>query len=246
MNAELIAYYANLLILQYRNKPNAMGTIMAIIRSLMIYDLIRAVENGYDIDTAIGAQLDVLAKYTGADRVATGIELIVDFSRTFFGFVDYAEPTPYTGVAGLLPYDELIPPDAQFLKYDTDVQSAYRLTDSELRFLIKLKIGQNNSNHSVGEIDDILEEFFPGQVIFTDNFDMTISYIFDTDVERIAEIAIAQGAIPKPAAVGLEVSFVPDIENIFSLLKYEGGTPPDFSEGFIKYADDPFGSFLTY
>ncbi len=242
MNAELIAYYANLLILQYRNKPNAMPTIMAIIRSLMIYDLIRQVENGYNIDDAIGVQLDVLAKYTGADRVATG----VDFSRTFFGFVDYAEPTPYTGVAGLIEYEELNPPDAQFLKYDTDVESAYRLTDNELRFLIKLKIAQNNSNHSAGEIDEILDEFFPGQVIFTDNFDMTISYIFDTDIERIAEIAVAQGAIPKPAAVGLEVSFVPNIENIFSLLKYEGGTPPDFSQGFIEYSDDPFGSFLKY
>lgn len=242
MNAELIAYYANLLILQYRNKPNAMGTIMAIIRSLMIYDLIRAVENGYDIDNAIGVQLDILAKYTGAERIATG----VDFTRTFFGFVDYAEPEPYTGVAGLLPYDELNPPDAQFLKYDTDQESLFRLTDAELRILIKLKIAQNNSNHSAAEIDDILNEFFPGQAIFTDNFDMTISYIFDTGIGRIIEVAVSQGAIPKPAAVGLIVDFVPDIENIFSLQKYAADTPADFSQGFIEYADDPFGSFLSY
>jgi len=242
MNSELIAYYANLLILQYRNKPNAMGTVMAIIRSLMIYDLIRAVENGYDVETSIGAQLDILAKYTGADRVATG----VDFDRTYFGFVEYSEATPYTGVAGLIPYAEPNPPDAQFLKYDSDVQSSYRLTDSELRILVKLKIAQNNSNHSAGEIDDILDEFFPGQVIFTDNFDMTISYIFDSDIERITEIAVSQDAIPKPAAVGLEVSFVPDIENIFSMQKYDADSPADFSQGFIKYADDPFGSFLTY
>lgn len=242
MNDELIEYYTNLLILQYRTKTLAPDTISAIIRSLMIYDLIRSVENGYNIETAVGVQLDVLAKYVGAERVATG----VDFTRTFFGFVDYAETTPYTGVAGLIMYDESNPPDAQFLEYDSDQGSLYTLTDTELRILIKLKIAQNNSNHSTGEIDDILNEFFPGQVIFNDEFDMTISYIFDSDVDRIVEIAVAQNALPKPAAVGLIVNFVPDIENIFSLLKYESDAPPDFSEGFIEYSDDPFGSFLKY
>ena len=242
MNSELITDYVNLLILQYRNKPDASGTISAIVEALMIYDLIRAVENGYDIDTAIGVQLDVLAKYVGAERVATG----VDFSRTFFGFVDYNEATPYTGVVGLLPYDEVNPPDAQFLKYGTDLGSIYTLTDAELRILIKLKIAQNNSNHSTGEIDDILNEFFPGQVLFDDNFNMTIQYIFDTDVERIVDVAIAQNALPKPAAVGLIISFVPDIDNIFSLMKYDSDTPADFSQGFLNYSQDPFGSFLRY
>lgn len=242
MNSELIAYYANLLIIQYRNKPNALGTILAIIKALMIYDLIRSVENGYDIDDSIGVQLDVLAKYTGAERIATG----VDFTRTFFGFVDYGEPTPYTGVAGLLPYDEINPPDAQFLEYDSDQQSLYSLTDAELQILIKLKISQNNSNHSTKEIDDILEEFFPGQVLFNDDFNMTVSYIFDSGVSRIVDVAITQGALPKPAAVGLFVSFVPDIDNIFSLTKYGSVTPADFAEGFIDYSQDPFGSFLGY
>ena len=242
MNDELIAYYANLLIIQYRNKPNANETISAIIRSLMIYDLIRSVENGYDIDTAVGVQLDVLAKYTGAERIATG----VDFTRTFFGFVDYAEPTPYVGVAGLLPYDELNPPDAQFLEYDTDQQSLYTLTNAELRILIKLKIAQNNSNHSTAEIDEILEEFFPEQVLFTDNFNMTVLYIFDTDVSRVVDVAITQKALPKPAAVGLLTSFVPDINNIFSLLKYDSDTLADFSQGLLRYSQDPFGSFLKY
>lgn len=242
MNDELIAYYVDLLILQYRDKPNARGTIEAIIESLMIYDLIRSVENGYDIDTAVGVQLDILAKYVGAERIATG----VDFTRTYFGMVDYSEPTPYTGVAGLLDYDEPNPPDAQFLKYDTDQQSIYTLTDSELRILIKLKILQNNSNHSNAEIDEILEEFFPDQVIFSDNLNMTVSYIFDEDISRIIEIAISQNALPKPAAVGLIVDFVPDPANIFALQEYASDTPVDFAQGLISYSQDSFGSFLSY
>lgn len=204
MNDELISYYANLLIIQYRNKPNALGTIQAIIRSLMIYDLIRAVENGYDIDTAVGVQLDVLAKYAGAKRVSTG----VDFERVFFGFVDYDEIPPYSNVTGLISYDDLNPPDSQFLEYDTDEGSLFKLTDAELRIIIKLKLAQNNSNHSTGEIDEILNDFFPGQVVFDDNFDMTISYVFSSSVARIISIAVSQNAIPKPAGVGLLISFV--------------------------------------
>lgn len=242
MNEELIAYYTNLLILQYRTKSRAPDTISAIVRALMIYELIRSVENGYNIDTAVGVQLDVIAKYVGAERVVTG----VDFSRTFFGFVDYAEATPYTGVAGLLPYAETNPPDAQFLKYDADQTSLYTLTDSELGILIKLKIAQNNSNHSNAEIDEILESFFPSQFIFNDNLNMTITYIFDSDIGRIIDVAVSQNAIPKPASVGLIINFVPDIENIFSLQKYASDTPADFAQGFIEYSDNPFGSFLKY
>lgn len=205
MNDELISYYANLLIIQYRNKPNALGTIQEIIRSLMIYDLIRSVENGYDVETAVGVQLDVLAKYAGVERVSTG----VDFTRVFFGSVDYDEIPPYSsGVVGFISYDDLNPPDAQFLEYDTDEGSLFELTDQELRILIKLKIAQNNSNHSTGEIDNILNEFFPGQVVFDDNFDMTISYVFSSSLTRIVSIAISQNAIPKPAGVKLLVGFV--------------------------------------
>lgn len=242
MNTELIDYYVNLLILQYRNKPNAKGTILAIIESLMIYDLIREVENAYNVDDAIGVQLNILAKYVGANRTVTA----VDFTRTFFGFVDYAEPTPYTGVVGLLPYSEANPPDAQFLTYKEGQQSRLDLTDAELRLIIDLKIIQNNSNHSTFEIDELLEEFFPDQVIFTDNFNMTISYFFDTEIERIVGIALSEKAIPKPAAVGLIVSFVPDLGNIFAFQKYESDTPADFAQGMLRYSQDPFGSFLTY
>ena len=89
MNSELISYYINLLIIQYRNKPNASGTIEALIKSLMIYDLIRSVENGYDVETAVGVQLDVLAKYVGVQRVSTGL----DFERVFFVSSDEAKFT---------------------------------------------------------------------------------------------------------------------------------------------------------
>lgn len=60
-------YYANLLIMQYHNKRKAQETIKASTKAIpdtLIQDII----NGYDIETAVGAQQDLLGEYLGVDR----------------------------------------------------------------------------------------------------------------------------------------------------------------------------------
>lgn len=61
------SYYSNLLILQYHDKPKAKATIEAVV-SLLPDDLIQEVTNGFDIETAVGKQLDILGEYIGVDR----------------------------------------------------------------------------------------------------------------------------------------------------------------------------------
>lgn len=242
MNETLIAYYINLLILQYRTKTKAPLHISNVVRNSMIYDLIRAVENGYDIDTAIGVQLDIIAKYVNAGRVINQF----DFSRTFWSLVDYNEFEPYVDVAGVIDYNQEPIPDAIMLAYETDQKPAYTLTDDELRQIIKLKIVQNNSNHSPKEIDDLIFSFFGENVIFNDNLNMTIEYIFDEQLRRIIEIAEAENAIPKPMAVGLLLTFTPDIGNIYGMMDYGNNGIPGYLQGSIDYSDDPFGGWLNY
>lgn len=60
-------YYANLLIMQYHNKRKAVETIKAstkVIPDTLITDII----NGYNIETAVGSQLDTLGVYLDVDR----------------------------------------------------------------------------------------------------------------------------------------------------------------------------------
>ena len=70
---DLIRYFTNLLILQYKNKPRAKATIEALTRNAFsdtqnnIFPI--EVQNAYDLDTATGKQLDVLGKYLGYDRM---------------------------------------------------------------------------------------------------------------------------------------------------------------------------------
>lgn len=63
----LDTYYSNLLILQYHNKPKAKATIEASV-GLLPDNLILEVINGFDIETAVGKQLDILGIYVGVDR----------------------------------------------------------------------------------------------------------------------------------------------------------------------------------
>lgn len=65
---ELEQYYANLLILQYKQKPKAYATILALVAPVIMDQLPLQVQNAFTIGTAVGKQLDVLGKYAGVTR----------------------------------------------------------------------------------------------------------------------------------------------------------------------------------
>jgi len=65
---ELINYYADLLILQYRGKPNAFATIQNLVEMPIMDQLPLLVQAAFDLDSAVGVQLDLLGEYVGAFR----------------------------------------------------------------------------------------------------------------------------------------------------------------------------------
>lgn len=65
---EIVKSYVDLLILQYREKANARATIDVQVRPVIIDQIPTEVENAFDIETAVGAQLDTLGKYVGVSR----------------------------------------------------------------------------------------------------------------------------------------------------------------------------------
>lgn len=67
MSFDYAEYLSNLLIIQYFNKPKAKATIKAVAK-MFPTDLILQVVNGFDLETATGEQLDILAKYIGVER----------------------------------------------------------------------------------------------------------------------------------------------------------------------------------
>lgn len=65
---EIITYYANLLIIQYRQKAKAYATIQAVVQPVIMDNLPLQVQAAFSVDSAIGVQLDILGKYVGASR----------------------------------------------------------------------------------------------------------------------------------------------------------------------------------
>lgn len=70
---DLIKYYVDLLIIQYRNKVKARGTVGAIVKEVLINELPSNVLEAYDIETAVGDQLDTIGKYHDCSREISGI-----------------------------------------------------------------------------------------------------------------------------------------------------------------------------
>lgn len=81
---ELKEYYANLLIMQYNQKPKARGTIKALAGAAIADNIEYQVRNGFNIATAVGKQLDILGGLIGASRVLP----VALPARTYFETVD--------------------------------------------------------------------------------------------------------------------------------------------------------------
>lgn len=194
-NLELVEYYKNLIIIQYSAKQKAVAHIEALIDIIMFYELMREVENAYDIDTAEGVQLDILGKYLGIDRNV---------------------PT-----------------------------SPFVLTDTDFRFYLKLKIIQNSSNHSTESIVGLVFQIFGTSLLFYDRYNMTIAYIFPESEKALVDLAVELKLLPKPATVGLSVTYTTDISKMFGYRKYTG-TPPPWTIGYRKYGGAKLGGWRKY
>lgn len=71
--AELVAYYANLLIMQYHDKPRAKATIEMLASAVYVNNLPLTIQEAFNIETAVGDQLDVIGKYVGVSRIGAGL-----------------------------------------------------------------------------------------------------------------------------------------------------------------------------
>lgn len=207
-NDQLVEYYKNLLILQYRTQPRAAATIEALSRQGVIFELLTEILEGYDVLTATGVPLDILAKYNGINRAVIGL----DFSRDYFGYALYGETTPFT-LKGYAMYGDIVTV-GQMRDYRGSLQSEYSLTDNELRNMIFFAIIRNNFKATVKETDELLQNIFGDTVFMDDGYDMNIAFYTDPINARFVEIADGMGLLPIPAAVGYEVTVSEVIERI--------------------------------
>lgn len=134
----------------------------------------------------------------------------------------------------------------KYLGIDRNIPvSPFVLSDTDYRFYQRLKIIQNNSNHSTKSIVELVFQIFGTDLLFFDRYNMSIAYIFPVAVEALVITAKDLGLLPKPAAVGLSVSFTVDITNIFGYKKY-GTAGPAWAISYKRYGVAALGGMKKY
>jgi hypothetical protein len=212
-----IEYYKDLLLFQYADKPKARATIGVLVETALCDLLPMEMGKAFDLETAIGDQLDILGKYIGFSRRIVG-----EIPRTWFEVVDYVTYNPATVYPGFTDYSNLdTNSDTQFYRYIYLSNSFSDLTDDEYRYMLKLKLALNSSNNTLYEIQNILFDFFGYDIIAYDLKNMTISYSVLASTSYFALLAISQGLLPKPMGVGLAGVFeVVDQTKLFGFQDY--------------------------
>lgn len=193
---ELAEYYSGLLIAQYKNKSKAKATIELIIKILIPENsgtenlLILDVQDAFDINTAVGVQLNILDKYIGCGGRGT-------------------------------------------------------LDDDDFRFLLKLKIIQNSSDHSFKSINDSLYSFFGTDVYMTSSGNMSLTYYVPSSITSIIDTIISRKLLPVPMGVDFQAVLVSSGGGYFGFSRYESSVQP--ANGFTTYSDiTKDGDILMY
>lgn len=200
-DAELIAYYAALLIIQYADKPKAAAMVSAFVDEAVANQIVQQVQDGFDLATAIGAQLDALGSYRGVNRQQFGLTL----DKAFFAMPPASDPdlNSYKGFA--LAAD--VATIDWFFELAADYTAPSLLNDSEMRVFIEYLAALQSCDLTLGSIDAILFEFFGNYVTLTDNGDMTITYTDAVDdPSNLFKIVNFTGTLPAPAGVEIIVS----------------------------------------
>lgn len=199
---ELVAFYQNLLVIQYKVQPNAVATIGALATEVVADQIFAQVRDGFDIQTAVGKQLDILAEYVGAPREI----FAYDPSIPYFALYSYIT-TPPSNI-GFASYLDVTDPVDNWISYTTS-QTTFVLTDGQLRLLIQYLIAVHKSDTTLFSIDLILQAFFGIYCELIDNEDMTITYQHQiADPNSLFSIVNQLNALPHPAGVEIIVTEV--------------------------------------
>ncbi len=220
MLEEFVRYYTNLLIIQYYNKPKAKAEIEALVSIIAENNILNlALQEAFDINIAVGNQLDILGRIIGLNRVTPFI-----IPKVQFGF----EGTDTSASFGLAPFADATQNNLTSLE----------LTDGDYRFFLRAKIIKNITSNTILSddrigINEALDFLFNGQAIMIDNRDMTQTLQISETVDlSLLRNAIRLQVIPKAAGVGLNIVVVPELYFGFSIDE----DAQTFGEGFFSKA----------
>lgn len=224
--------YLDLLILQYRSLPKAEATIKALANQYInINSVIADFEEAFDVDTAVGVQLDILGRIVGVNR-----NVPFTVPKKYFGFSDnvlsYPMGDKFTNILSHPMLD----------KFEIPYTSG-ELNDNDFRFFIKAKIIKNTVRATMisnlgNSLQNAIDYLFNSKAYIVDNKNMTMTLYIDSSFDFTLLPFIEQlGLMPRPQGVEIRTVISYNVGNTF------GFNDNANSKGF----GDKFGtSILSY
>lgn len=112
------------------------------------------------------------------------------------------------------------------------------LNDDDYRVLLKLKIIINNGRATTSEIKTGLFNTFGNDLRLFDNRDMTYTYLFRTEYNKLLGIILAEDLLPLPMGVGADIIIeVPNVD-LFGYADADDGLDTSTITGY-QDADEP-------
>lgn len=191
---QAVDYYATLLLFEYRNNPRAAATIKIYAKQAIADMLEISVQDGFDIDTAVGAQLDIIGKYVGIPR-----NIGDPAPKPYYQFSDYDGTKRPNGFTDYL--DPAVNAQAIWYLYQNLGSENTDLSDQAFIFMIKMKIILNSNDGTLASIMEFLHDFFPRVVALVDHADMTVTYTIAQKTP--VPPSVIKAYLPKPMGVRL-------------------------------------------
>ena len=203
--ATVVDYYVERLPAQFRDKPKARATIAILVKQAVADFLIDDFGSAFDIETAVGPQLDVIAKYIGVDRNSA-----IPASLQFFGLQLPGGGGSSNGFnIAESPLNGFLFEDCTNANLPT---TAY--TDLQFRFVLKIQTALNHFDGTFAWIQNFLNQFFSGIITVTNGFNFTYAPVFNLDYVISADDLIAlpiseanlRTFLPRPMGCGLTIN----------------------------------------
>jgi len=189
-----LADYQGLATSLYRSKPNFMALCAALAQPLVdLQALLEAVRSGFDLDTAVGVQLDQVGQWVGRSRYLDMPLTGVYFSWGIPG-VGWGQGS-WKG-----PYD----PDSGMVALPDDVY----------RTLLRAKIAANTWDGTIPGAYEVWQTLFRGSgpiIVIQDLQDMTMVVgVAGQSLDAVTRALLVHGYLPlKPAGVRIRYFAVP-------------------------------------
>jgi len=194
---DIVSYYQDRLILQYRGQPKASQTVAIYVKQAVLDYVTQNLQVAFDIYTAVGPQLDIIGKYVGVSRYIGPINAV-----NTYGMERY--PSNTGNPNGLKRYNTMVNSGDIWMRYGYAGANSTKLGDDQYRTAILLQIILNHNDGTLYSIQSYLNTFFQGLITVTDNKDMTMTYYVDPSVPLDPQTTL-KNFLPKPMGVSITV-----------------------------------------